>query len=195
MGFFDSVLGPLFGSTRLKKADIDRLFTLATAGPSLEAAEIEPAGRAAVCLRPVEGAQFAAVDRELRELVALACRGRDFHGRVEVTRDDLGYVWVVFTDPDLGECVNLVHLAGSTLQEKGYGEQLLAAVFRCRQTGADAPCQLIYNYKRGSFYPFVPTGGRNRDNAAEFRIGSALGRLLPIEKDLSRWFPLWDAPV
>lgn len=195
MGFFDSILGPLFGSTRLRRADIDHLFSLATAAPSLEAAELAPAGRAAVCLRPVEGAEFAAVDRELRELVDLACRGRDFSGQAEVSRDNLGYVWIVFTDPDLGECVNLVHLAGSTLQEKGYGEQLLAAVFRFRQTAAAAACHLIYNYKRGAFYPFVPTGGRERDNAAEFRIGSALGRLLPIEGDLSRWYPLWEAPL
>jgi hypothetical protein len=195
MGFFDSVLGPLFGSTRLRRPDIDHLFTLTTAEPSLDAAELAPGGRAAVCLQPVEGAAFAAVDHELRELVALACRGNDFHGQVAVSRDDLGYVWVVFTDPDLGESVNLVHLAGSTLQEHGYGEQLLAAVFRFRQTGDDAPCLLIYNYKRGSFYPFVPTGGRARDNAAEFRIGSALGRILPVEKDVTRWFPLWGAPV
>jgi len=195
MAFLDAIRSTLFGTTRLKRPDMDRLFSLATAVPSLAAAELTPGSGAAVCLQPVEGAEFAAVDRELRELVELACRGQDFHGQVHVSRDDLGYGWVVFADQDLGECVTLVHLAGTTLQEKGYGEQLLAAVFRCRQSGADAPCYLIYNYKRGSFYPFVPLGGRQRDNAAEFRIGSALGGVLPVEKDLGRWFPLWDNPV
>lgn len=194
MGFFDSLLGPLLGNPRLKRPDMDRIFALATAGPSLDAAELQPAGRAGLCLQPVEGSEFAAVERQLRELVELACRGQDFHGTVEVSRDELGYTWIVFADPDLGEQVNLVHLAGSTLQEQGYGEQLLAAVFHCRLAG-HATCHLIYNYKRGCFYPFAPTGGRQRDNAAEFRVSSALARLLPMEQDVTRWFPLWDAPV
>jgi hypothetical protein len=200
VGLFDAVLGPLFGRTRLRKPDMDRLFKLTTAGPSLEAAELAADGRWAVCLRPVEGAEFAAAEQELRQLVDLACRSKDFHSRAEITRDSLGYVWIVFADPELEDGVTLVHLVGSTLQEKGYGEQLLAAVFRFRQSppaapGGDGPRYLIYNYKRGRFYPFVPGAGHTRDNAAEFRIGSALGELLPVETDLTRWFPLWDCPV
>ncbi len=198
MGLFDSVLGPLFGRTRLKGPDMDRLFKLATAAPSLDTAELEPDGRWAVCLRPVEGAEFTAAERELTELVGLACRSKDFNSDVEVTRDDLGYTWIVFRDPDLEDGVNLVHLVGSTLQEKGYGEQLLAAVFRMRLRDASAArCYLIYNYKRGNFYPFMPKpgGGHVHDTAAEFRIGSSLQSLLPIEPDVTRWFPLWDCPV
>ena len=201
MGFLDSVLGPLLGRTRLKAPDMDRLFKLATAGPGLDSAELAPDGRWAVCLRPVEGAEFAAVERDLTELVQLACRDHDFNSQSEIQRDGLGYVWIVFSDPDLEDGVTLVHLVGSTLTEKGYGEQLLAAVFRMRLTdggrdGTDG-CYLIYNYKRGYFYPFVPkTGGeRAHDTAAEFRVGSALQPLLPVEPDLTRWFPLWDCPV
>lgn len=200
MGLLDSVLGPLFGRTRLQKPDMDRLFKLSTAGPSLDAGELAPAGRAAVCLQGVEGPEYAAVDRELRELVELSCASRDFHSQLEFQRDGLGYTWVIFGDADLGNCVTLVHLVGSTLQEKGYGEQLLAAVFRFRQEPADpgsdpGPRYLLYNYKRGRFYPFVPGPNRSRDNAAEFRISSALGGLLPMEPDLARWYPLWDCPV
>lgn len=200
MGFLDSVLGPLLGRTRLKAPDMDRLFKLSTAGPMLDSAELAPDGRWAVCLRPVEGSEFAAVERDLTELVDLACRSRDFNSRSEVLRDGLGYVWIVFTDPDLEDGVTLVHLVGSTLTEKGYGEQLLAAVFRMRLSGAPQPtstCYVIYNYKRGYFYPFVPKPGANHahDTAAEFRVGSALQPLLPVEPDLTRWFPLWDCPL
>jgi hypothetical protein len=194
---FDA-LGPLFGRTKLAKPDMDRIFRLSTAAPSLADAELAPDGRWGVCLQSVEGGEFARVEKDLRELVDVACRGHDFHARADVRRDDLGYTWVVFEDPDLEDGVTLVHLVGSTLQEQGYGEQLLAAAFRFRQEPPDPaalPRYLIYNYKRGRFYPFVPRPGHERDNPTEFRIGSALGRLLPIEPDLARWYPLWDPPL
>lgn len=180
---------------------MDRLFKLSTAGPALDTAELAPDGRWAVCLRPVEGAEFASVERDLTDLVGLACRSRDFNSTADVRRDGLGYVWIVFADPDLEDGVTLVHLVGSTLAEKGYGEQLLAAVFRMRISGPGPDdgtvCYLIYNYKRGYFYPFVPQTGADHahDAAAEFRLGSALQPLLPIEPDLTRWFPLWDCPL
>jgi hypothetical protein len=54
---------------------------------------------------------------------------------------------------------------------------------------------LVYAYKRGAFYPFVPRGERGRDNAMELRLQAGLGRELPIEPELERWYPVWDAPV
>jgi hypothetical protein len=54
---------------------------------------------------------------------------------------------------------------------------------------------VVYLYKRGSFYPFVPTGPERRDNAAELRVRDAVGGELPVEADLSRWFPIWGVPL
>ncbi len=196
MGLFDGWLGPVLGRTRLRKPQMDRVFAMATAAPSLSAAELSPGLRAGVCLQAVEGGAFASVDGELRQLVQMAAASPDFQAQAEVARDDLGYTWIIFSGAGVDDQVNLAHLAASTLQEKGYGEQLLAAVFRLERTdGTDTPCYLIYNYKRGNFYPFMPTHGRNRDTAAEFRTAGALGNLLPTEQDVSRWFPLWDCPV
>ncbi len=196
-GLWDGLLGPLLGRTKLKKPDMDRIFALATAEPSLAAAELGPGPAAAVCLRPVEGGAFAEVDAELERLVQLAANSEDFHSQARVERDELGYTWIVFRDARLEEQVSLAHLVASSLQEKGYGEQLLAALFRMTRTqqeDADG-CYLVYNYKRGAFYPFIPRGERTRDNAAEFRTASALGEMLPMEADITRWFPLWDAPL
>ena len=54
----------------------------------------------------------------------------------------------------------------------------------------------IYNVKRATYYPFVPAGGdQQRDNARELQLKAQLERDLPIEEDLSRWFPLWDVPL
>ncbi|WP_030880776.1 PspA-associated protein PspAB [Streptomyces sp. NRRL S-1868] len=55
---------------------------------------------------------------------------------------------------------------------------------------------LIYLYKRGTFYPFAPLpgGGEKRDNGLELQVRALLADDLPIEQDLSRWFPVWGAP-
>ena len=198
MGFFDA----LFGRTRLTKPDMDRLFALSTAAPSLrDAAGLAPDGATGVCLRPVEGSAYARAEEELWDLVRLACRSPDFHTQPEVTRDGLGFTWALFRGADPTEGVALAHLVGTTLQEKGFGEQLLAATFRHHRTDtppgppAEGPVYLIYNYKRGRFHPFAPRPGHERDDATEFRLSASLDRLLPMEKDLTRWYALWDCPV
>ncbi len=54
---------------------------------------------------------------------------------------------------------------------------------------------LVYLAKRGTFYPFAPMGNEQRDNELELRIRAVVSEDLPIEADLSRWFPLWDLPI
>ena len=56
---------------------------------------------------------------------------------------------------------------------------------------------IVYLFKRGTFYPFVPVAGEKerRDTELELRIRSMVGADLPFESDVSRWFPLWDLPV
>jgi hypothetical protein len=54
---------------------------------------------------------------------------------------------------------------------------------------------LVYLAKRGTFYPFVPSGKEQRDTELELRLRSILGNDLPVESDLSNWFPIWDLPV
>jgi hypothetical protein len=63
------------------------------------------------------------------------------------------------------------------------------------EDGQSRPLYFIYNYKRGSFYPFVPTGQQQRDNERELVLRAQAGNELPIEPELSRWFPLWGIPV
>ena len=53
---------------------------------------------------------------------------------------------------------------------------------------------LVYLYKRGSWYPFAPTGQDRRDNATELQIKSLLATDLRLEQDLARWFPVYGAP-
>ena len=53
----------------------------------------------------------------------------------------------------------------------------------------------IYNYKRGTFYPFVPTGKQERDSEREFRLKAQMADELPLEQEVGRDLPLWDIPL
>ena len=71
---------------------------------------------------------------------------------------------------------------------------LFRSVFRF--DGHDHPVYWIYGYKRGAFWPFVPTGkDQDRDNAEELELKAKLEPELPIEQDISRWFALFGAPL
>jgi hypothetical protein len=95
--------------------------------------------------------------------------------------------------------VTSVHLVNATLQDHGYGPNLLCSVFGFRPSTNDAAglgtLFLVYLYKRGTFYPFAPIGQERRDNALELRLKTELASDLSIEPDLDRWFPLWELPL
>jgi hypothetical protein len=120
-------------------------------------------------------------------------------GLLTQAEDSYGYRWLLLDDSDVEDLVNRVHLVNSLLAENGWGPQLLCSVFGVVPgEGADStarPFFLVYLFKRGTFYPFAPVGKERRDNELELRVRSVLGSDLPVEPDVSRWFPLWDLPV
>ncbi|HUY21727.1 MAG TPA: hypothetical protein VMV22_05250 [Acidimicrobiales bacterium] len=130
--------------------------------------------------------------------------------------DKFGYRWIVLEASAVDDLVTRVHMVHSSLQDAGWSTQLLCSVFgfvpgpdgagSTGDTGApdaaapaDAaitrPVYLVYLAKQGSFYPFAPEGEDQRDSELELRLRSVLGDDLPIEADLSRWFPIWDLPI
>ena len=97
---------------------------------------------------------------------------------------------------DFEDLVTGVHLVAGELSAHGFGEQLLAALFAFEGGDRDGPVYLIYGFKRGAFWPFVPTGeDHERDNAEELRLRNELQGELPIEPELTRWLGLFDAPL
>lgn len=190
MRFLDS----LFGRTRLPRPKAEQLFQLITVELDLQTRlGWVPAGEAALCLKPLTTLEYEATEKELLDLIRLVAKESDTKAEMQI--DELRYRWFIFSDEDFEDLVGVIHIAGQELQEKGYGEQMLAALFRFERSGKDAPHYLIYSYKRGAFYPFIPLPGKKRANADELRAGSLLEGLLPCESDYSRWYPLWDAPI
>lgn len=190
MGLLDTLLG------RRKPAppDLDRLFALPSAAVTLQAASsFTPTGIGSVCFSSVEGAEFAQVHDGVRELLDADA---DRTGPpVALERDDYGYSWLVSlrAPDDLPALVSDLHAVNTALQDNGFGPQLLCSLAGFTDPGGRR-LALVYLYKRGSFYPFAPLAGERRDNSLELQVRAALADELPIEQDLTRWFPVWGAP-
>jgi hypothetical protein len=154
---------------------------------------MKPTGQAAVCFKPASGQGFAAASEELHGLLELAIK--EAGSTLRITDDSYGYRWVVLADPEMEDLVTAAHLVNSTLEQYGFGPQLLCSVFGLTEGGSGRRVYLVYLYKRGTFYPFAPLGGERRDNELELRVKATLAGDLPIEPELSRWFALWGLPL
>ncbi len=188
-----SFLDALLGRTRPVKSHLERLFAMSTAYVTLNMnLGLKWSEHGGICFRPISSTRFASMESDLQQLLHLSAKETDT--QVRTTQDNYGFQWVVLEDAELEDLVATLHLISQTLQEQGFGEQLLAAVFKFLD--GERPVYWIYNYKRGKFYPLVPAAGdRQRDNAAELRLRSLMERELPIEEDLERWYPLWGIPL
>jgi hypothetical protein len=190
MGFFDV----LTGRRKLKAPAPDRLFAMSTAAVTLEMTlGLQSVGRAAIVFQPLATADFETIVTDMEEV--LRGTGEDTGTAVERTDDSFGYRWMVLADDDFEDLVVGINVVSQALQDGGYGERILCAVFAFRdQRGKHV--YWIYNYKRGAYYPFVPAGGdQRRDTEHELRLKAQIGNELPVEAELERWFPLWGIPI
>ncbi|MBJ7456532.1 MAG: hypothetical protein JHC74_10785 [Thermoleophilia bacterium] len=186
------LLDVLRGQRAPKRADLDRIFGIGSAAVTLEVSlGLATTGRAGVCFRAIDAEVFAQLVREIEEL--LAATSSDSGTTVSRHDDSFGFSWVVIADPDMDDLATTTHVVSQSLEERGFSEQLLCAVFGF--DGEPGPLDLVYNYKRGSFYPFAPRGDNRRDAILERRVQSLLTSELSLEPELERWYPVWDAPV
>jgi hypothetical protein len=187
------ILDALFGRRKPTQPNLDALFALPSAALTLEVAlGYRPTGVGSVCYRAPEGAAFADVQGEVQALL-----DADGGPKVERTVDDFGFTWLVVRhDPtDVSGLVTELHAVNRALEDAGFGPQLLCSLVSFQHRDGRR-LAMVYLYKRGTFYPFVPMSGTSerRDNALELQVRGTLASDLPIEKDLSRWMPIWGAP-
>jgi hypothetical protein len=190
MGFLDVITG----KRKLAGPAPDRLFAMSTAYVTLDTGlGITSRGGAAIVFQPLATADFESIVRDMEEVV----RGTaaDSGTAVTSTDDDYGYRWLVLRGKDFDDLVVGINAVSGALESGGYGDRVLCAVFAF-QDGKGRPLYWIYNYKRGTFYPFVPAPGeQQRNNERELQLKAQIGAELPVEPELERWFPLWGIPV
>ena len=196
MGLFDAVRSALGVSAErdaTRDADPEDLFGMSTAYVTMEAdLDYENAGQAALCFSSVDSTDFGEMVDEVESILEAgeAETGTTF----DQHSDDHGYNWVVLDDDDPEDLLTSIHFAADTFIEQGYGSRLLAAVFAFDKSGSEH-AYWIYSFRRGAYYPFVPSGDHDRDSRVEFKLQSVLEGELTIESDESYWYPLWpDRP-
>ena len=191
MGFLDALLGGKNKKVALPAPD--RLFAMTTAQITLETGlGLTHKKSAGIVFQPLGTADFEGILAETEELL----KGTAEETGTEVTssEDEFGYRWLILSDDDFEDIVVSLNTISVALQGSGYGDRLLCAVFAFEEKGK--PLYFIYNFKRGTYYPFVPAPGEQaRDSERELRLQSQIGAELPFEKDVTRWFPLWQIPL
>jgi hypothetical protein len=184
----------LTGRSSVKQpAKLDRLFALTTAYVTLESSYgITTAGVGASVVQALSTSDFQSVLKDTEEVVR-ATAG-EYQGSVATVDDEFGFRWVVVRNPGVEDLVATVNGVSSSIEAGGYGERLLCAVFAFKDSDGH-PINFIYNFKRGSWYPFVPApGDKQRNTERELQLKAQIGGELPIEPELERWFPLWGVP-
>jgi hypothetical protein len=190
MGFLDI----LTGRRKVAGPAPDRLFALSTAHVTLETEQqITSKGVAGIVFQPLATADFTAIVTDMEEVVGAT--GSEAGTKIEKADDEFGYRWMILRDPDVEDLIVGVNAVSEALVAGGYGERVLAAVFPF-EDAQKRPIYLIYNYKRGAWYPFVPApGDKQRAMERELQLKAQIGSELPIEPEIERWFPLWGAPI
>lgn len=186
------LLDVLRGQRPARRADLDRIFGIASAATTLEAnIGLRTTGRAGVCFRSIDSGVFAELIAEIAEL--LRATSQDSGTTISRHDDAFGFSWVAIADPDVDDLATTCHVVSQSLEERGFSEQLLCAVFAFEGTLGEL--DLVYGYKRGTFYPFAPRAGKTRDGLLERRVQAILASEISLETELERWYPVWDAPL
>jgi len=211
------IFDTLLGRTKPVKANLDALFALPSAAVTLQVSVgYVPTGKAGVCFKPPSGQPFADVQTQIEQLLEMPDDAADAKTAATATiheiADKYGYRWIVVEGTGIDDLVTKVHLVHSSLEEAGWSTQLLCSVFGFAHSSAASAIDedassppaldksspdvyLVYLAKQGTFYPFAPIGKEQRDTELELSLRATIGSDLPIETDLTRWFPLWDLPV
>ena len=199
--FMDAVLG----SSRLPKAKSEKLFAISTASITLESSlGLKPSGYAGICFKPIGASAYESARKEIQELLEYSSKETETEFRLE--KDEFNFLWAIFKDPDFDDLVANIHLVSQTLEERGFGEQILCAIYRFdsepeagtavsqgKNDGRKA-VYWIYNFKQGTYYPFIPLSDKQRDSPFEFKLRADMEKEMPIEKKVEKWYPLWGIP-
>jgi hypothetical protein len=208
----------LTGRREVKGPAPDHLFAISTAYIALQSEhQIDPAGSAAIVFQALATSEFEAALADMEDVVKAT--GGDSGTSVATQDDSYGYRWMVLRNPDGAPSVEDlavgINAVSGSIETAGHGERLLCAVFAFTDHSGSAShaadssagaggtageggsrVYFIYNYKRGSWYPFVPARGeQQRSTERELQIKAQMAAELPMEPELERWFPLWGIPI
>jgi hypothetical protein len=171
---------------------MERIFAMATAHVTMQTSlGLEPDRVSAITFRPVSSGYFQQATEELHQLLELSTSSTGATFRTQT--DNYGFDWIILDDSDFEDMVATIHVVSTTLIEHGFGDRILAALFRFKDRNGRS-IYWFYSFRHGRYYPFIPTGKQERDHAEEMRLANLMDGELPVEKELERWYPMWEIP-
>ncbi len=218
------LLSTLLGRTKPVQSNLDALFALPSASITLQsAAGMTCSGHGGVCFKPPSGQGFEEMQAEVVKLLSMdgatdLRKAEDSYGYQWLVVEDADIGELVtrihmvnssLSDSGWGPQL-LCSVFGIADEPTGDGDggstgtgtgDLAGSTDTMPEVTAGpgrvipSTGYLVYLFKRGTFYPFVPNGHEQRDTEQEFRLKSLIADDLTVEPELDRWFPLWDLPV
>ncbi len=217
------LLNTILGRTKPVQSDLDALFALPSASITLQsAAGLSCSGHAGVCFKPPSGQGFEEMQAEVVKLLEMDGsngleKAEDAYGYHWIIVEDADIEALVtqihmvnssLSDAGWGPQLLCSVFGVAALPSSGSDSDSGVQPIDSDPSGSDLPetvagpgrvlpstAYLVYLFKRGTFYPFVPSGKEQRDTEQELKLKSLVSDDLTVEPDLDRWFPLWDLPV
>lgn len=173
--------------------DSGSLFSLSSAQITLETKlNLKSTGKAAIGLKNVSGRMFAEMVEEIRSFLNVSKTDSDISYRV--INDAYDYLWIVIQSGKVEDIISSISAVGQTVHDRGFSNQLFVAIFQFRNYNNNNKNDhyLVYNFASNKFYPFVPVSKNERDNEIEREIFETIVNEMPIERDDSLWYPIWN---
>lgn len=184
---------------RSKESNEEGIFSLTSAHITLETIlELSSTNRCGICIKNVNGTHFSDTIKEVEEFLRIS--RSEFQTEHALANDQLGYLWIMIRGKSVEDILVALNGVADTIEERGFRDQMLAAVFEFKKNANyhnvfQGLQYLVYNYKRATFYPFVPVNSQEkRLNDLELSIMSVISKEVPWETDMSVWYPMWDMP-
>jgi hypothetical protein len=197
---------------KLRKGSLDRksstdgeegIFSLASAYITLETKlGLTSTNRCGICIKNVNGTYFSDTVSEVQEFLKIS--SNEFQTEYVVVNDKYGYLWIMLKGMSVEDILVASNGIADVIIDRGFKDQMLAAAFEFRKVVTPSsnldrtqlePQFLIFNYKRGKFYPFVPLGAQEkRRNDYELTLMSIISKEVPWEADMNVWYPMWEMP-
>jgi hypothetical protein len=118
--------------------------------------------------------------------------------KVDRREDQFGLRWIVLRDGPLEELAISIGIVAEELDRARHSRALVCAAFGFgdrQQPDARSETYLVFNFERGSFYPFATSGRCRRNASRERQLAAALASDLRLEREPELWYPLWGIPL
>jgi hypothetical protein len=180
--------------------DSDLIFSLSSSHITLDTKiGLVTTGRCALVIKTNSGQYFREMEQEVKRF--LDAIEREESSAVDLHYDTItdyhDYLWIVLYGKRIEDLLAGLTAVGDLVIERGFSNQMLAAVFQFYNERDNKSSFLIYDYKWNKFYPFVPISHKRktRDTTEEMRIMETIVDEMPFERDKDLWRPLWNLPL